>query len=254
MAEAPKDDIISSQPAVDMYKGGKSILVMVIAKSGRGKSTALRNLDPESTFIISVIGKPLPFPNGVKYRDGENTITQSNPDTIRRIMKQANEDKNPDGTFKFSSLVIDDGQYIMATEFMDKALVKGYEKFTVMARNIWEILVLATKLRPGLKIYFLAHEEETASGERKMKTLGKLLDDKITPEGLSTIVLYGDVVGERDNRKYIFTTQSDGYTNAKSPFGMFPSQIPNDLRKVSDRIDEYYSGIGLDKSKITFDV
>jgi len=252
--ESNGDLVISSESTIDMYKGGKSILVMVIAKSGRGKSTALRNFDPESTFIISVIGKPLPFPNGIKYVDGKNTITQSNPDTIRRIMKTASDDKNPDGTPKFNSLVIDDGQYIMATEFMDKAMVKGFDKFTIMARNIWEILVLATKLRPGLKIYFLTHEEETASGERKMKTLGKLLDDKITPEGLSTIVLYGDVIGERDNRKYIFSTQSDGFTNAKSPYGMFPSQIPNDLRKVSDRIDEYYSGVGLDKSKIKFEV
>lgn len=247
-------DVIESQAAVDMYKGGKSILSLIIGRSGRGKSTSLRNLDPETTFIISVIGKPLPFPSGIKYVDGKNTITQANADTIRRIMKQVSDDKNPDGSYKFNALVIDDGQYIMATEFMDKAMVKGYDKFTIMARNIWEILVLATKLRPGLKVYFLTHEEETPSGERKMKTLGKLLDDKITPEGLSTIVLYSDVIGERDNRKYIFTTQSDGFTNAKSPFGMFPSQIPNDLRMVSDRIDEYYSGIGLDKSKIKFEV
>jgi len=242
------ENVIENPDVVNMYKGQKSILVMVIGKSGRGKSTALRNLDPDSTFIISVIGKPLPFQNGLKYVDKVNCLTQSNADTIRRIMKTVSDDP------KFNSLVIDDAQYIMCHEYMDKALVKGFDKFTVMARNIWEILILATKLRPGLKIYFLTHEEETTSGERKMKTLGKLLDDKITPEGLSTIVLYSDVVGERDARKYIFTTQSDGFTNAKSPYGMFPSQIPNDLRKVSDRIDEYYSGVGLDKSKIKFEV
>jgi len=87
-----------------------------------------------------------------------------------------------------------------------------------------------------------------------MKTLGKLLDDKVTPEGLSTIVLWADVVGERDSRKYIFSTQSDGVTNAKSPFDMFPSQIPNDLNKVAQRIDEYYSGIPLKQSKINFTI
>lgn len=237
-------DTIKSEEALSIYKGQKSILIMVIGKSGRGKSTSLRNLDPAHTLIISVIGKPLPFPNGIDYVEGENLVIQSNPDSIRRVMNEANKD------LEVHSIIIDDGQYIMATEFMDKAMVKGYDKFTLMARNIWEILVLSTKLRSGLKIYFLTHEEETNTGERKMKTLGRLLDDKITPEGLSTIVLYADVIGERDNRKYIFTTQSDGYTNAKSPFGMFPPQIPNDLDVVSRRIDEYYRKVQLEKSSI----
>lgn len=241
-------DTIKSDEALSIYKGQKSILIMVIGKSGRGKSTSLRNLDPAHTLIISVIGKPLPFPNGIDYVEGENLVIQSNPDSIRRVMNEANKDP------EVHSIVIDDAQYIMATEFMDKAMVKGYDKFTLMARNIWEILVLSTKLRPGLKIYFLTHEEETNTGERKMKTLGRLLDDKITPEGLSTIVLYADVIGERDNRKYIFTTQSDGYTNAKSPFGMFPPQIPNDLDVVSRRIDEYYRKIPLEKSSINMNL
>lgn len=241
-------DTIKSDEALSIYKGQKSILIMVIGKSGRGKSTSLRNLDPTHTLIISVIGKPLPFPNGIDYVEGENLVIQSNPDSIRRVMNEANKDP------EVHSIIIDDAQYIMATEFMDKAMVKGYDKFTLMARNIWEILVLSTKLRPGLKIYFLTHEEETNTGERKMKTLGRLLDDKITPEGLSTIVLYADVIGERDNRKYIFTTQSDGYTNAKSPFGMFPPQIPNDLDVVSRRIDEYYRKVPLDKSSINMNL
>ena len=241
-------DTIKSDEALSIYKGQKSILIMVIGKSGRGKSTSLRNLDPKHTFIISVIGKPLPFPGGMDYVVGENMVVQSNSDSVRRVMNEVNKDE------QFTSIVIDDAQYLMATEFMDKAMVKGYDKFTLMARNIWEILVLSTKLRPGLKIYFLTHEEETNTGERKMKTLGRLLDDKITPEGLSTIVLYADVIGERDNRKYIFTTQSDGYTNAKSPFGMFPPQIPNDLDVVSRRIDEYYRKVPLDKSSINMNL
>lgn len=223
--------------------GGSSSLIMVIGKSGRGKSTALRNLPPESTHIISVIGKPLPFPSARKFADLGHLTIQSNPDSIRRLMKQIN-----DSASQIKNIIIDDGQYIMATEFMDKALVKGYDKFTVMARNIWEILVLATKLRSDLKIFFLTHEEDTGT-ERKMKTLGKLLDDKITPEGLSTIVLFSDVTGDKDNRIYYFSTQSDGITNAKSPFDMFPPRVPNDLQLVAQRVDEYYEGIPLVNSK-----
>jgi len=233
--------------AISMYKGQKSILIMIIGKSGRGKSSAIRNLDPTTTHLISVLGKPLPFPKAFQYKEGENLTTNSNADSIRRTMSQVSRDE------KISTLIIDDAQYIMATEFMDKAMVKGYDKFTLMARNIWEILVLATKLRPGLKVFFLTHEEETPN-ERKMKTLGKLLDDKITPEGISSIVLYSDVIGNQDKRTYVFSTQSDGYTNAKSPYEMFPYQIPNDFLLITKRIDEYYSGISLKESKINFNL
>lgn len=241
-------DLISSTDVNEMYKGQKSMLVMVVAKSGRGKSTAMRNMDPEKTFLISVIGKPLPFPKGIKWVEGKNMITQANPDTIRRAMMEVGKNE------KFDSLVIDDGQYIMATEFMSNAMVKGYDKFTLMAKNIWDVLSLATKLRGGLKVFFLTHEEETNTGERKMKTLGKLLDEKITPEGLSAIVLYGDVVNDEQKRTYYFSTQSDGYTNAKSPFDMFPQKIPNDLQLISTRIDEYYSGVELKDSKLNFNL
>ncbi len=235
------------QSALDLYSGQKSILIMIIGKSGRGKSTAIRTLDPTTTHLISVLGKPLPFPEGFQYKEGENLTTTSNADSVRRIMSTVSRDE------KITSLIIDDAQYIMATEFMDKAMVKGYAKFTLMARNIWEVLILATKLRPGLKVFFLTHEEETPT-ERKMKTLGKLLDDKITPEGISTIVLYSDVIGNQDKRTYIFSTQSDGYTNAKSPYLMFPTQIPNDFLLITKRIDEYYSGVGLKDSKLNFNI
>lgn len=235
----------SSASAVQMYRGAKSSLILVIAKSGRGKTTAIENLDPKTNFIINVMGKNLPFINAMQYKEGENLFIDSNPQTIRMIMQKVSKDE------RFNTLCIDDGQYIMATEFMDKALVKGYDKFSTMARNMWEILILANKLRSGLKIFFLTHEEDTGA-ERKMKTLGKLLDEKITCEGLATIVLFGDTVVDSGIRKYFFATQSDGITNAKSPRGMFPSQIPNDLNLVSRRIDEYYSGIPLEKSKLDF--
>lgn len=237
----------ASTEAESIYKGQKSILIMIIGKSGRGKSTSIRNLPYDKTHVINVIGKPLPFPKGFQYIPGKNMTVSADPNIIRRTMMDVSREG------KVDHLIIEDAQYIMSTEFMDKAMVKGYDKFTMMARNIWEILILATKLREGLKVYFLAHEEDTGS-ERKMKTLGKLLDDKITPEGLSTIVLYSDVTGERDNRRYYFSTQSDGITNAKSPFGMFPSMIPNDLLLVSQRVDEYYKGIELKQSKLSFNL
>jgi hypothetical protein len=231
--------------AASYAPGGHSSLIIVVGKSGRGKTTAIENLPVQHTFLFNVMGKDLPFMGARQYENGHMQVGADGPG-IRRKM----QDLSTNLDIKY--IVIDDAQYIMATEFMDKAMVKGYDKFTLMARNIWDILVLAGKLRPDMKVFFLAHEEETTGGERKMKTLGKLLDDKITPEGLATVVLYADVVGTKDNREYVFTTQSDGFTNAKSPRGMFPNIIPNDLWLVAQRMEEYYNGIPLNQSTIKF--
>lgn len=225
----------------------QSILILVIGKSGRGKSTAIRNLPPESTYIINTIGKPLPFPSGVNYTKEKNMTNERDAVKITQYMKRISD-------AKFEHLVMDDVQYIMASEFMLKALEKGYDKFSLMARNMWNILIMATCLRPGLKVYILAHEDDTGQ-ERKMKTLGRLLDEKITPEGLSAIVLFSETeANEKNQRRYYFSTQTDGTTNAKSPMDMFPAQIPNDLKLVSDRIDEYYKGISLQDSKLVFEI
>lgn len=233
--------------AVNMYKGQKSQLILVIGKSGRGKSTSLRNLDPQKTYLINILGKSLPFPKGRHYQEGVNMTISTDTATIRRTLIEIN--KNP----QWENIVIDDGHYVMAAEFMSKALEKGYEKFTTMAKNIFDIVLLTTKLRAGLKVFFLTHEEDTGS-ERKMKTLGKLLDDKVTLEGLSTIVLFAETLAENDRRTYYFATQSDGYTTAKSPYGLFPPKIPNDLELVAKRIDEYYADVELKDSKFNFNL
>jgi len=239
------NEALNPTDAIDIYKGQKSKLILVIGKSGRGKSTAIRNMDPKETFLINVLGKPLPFPKGTQYREKENMFVSADANSIRRIMTEVSKEE------KWKNLIIDDGHYVMATEFMNKAMEKGYDKFTMMAKNIFEIVILATKLRGSLKVFFLTHEEDTGT-ERKMKTLGKLLDDKVTLEGLSTIVLFAETVAENEHHKYYLSTQSDGYTTAKSPFDMFPDKIPNDLNLVSKRIDEYYTGVDLKASKLNF--
>jgi hypothetical protein len=225
----------------------QSILTLVIGKSGRGKSTSIRNLPPEDTYVINCVGKPFPFAGGIRYKTTENMTIERDAVRITQHMT-----KISDAGFKH--LVIDDTQYIMASEFMSKAMERGYDKYSIMARNIWNILILATTLRPGLKVYILTHEEDSGN-ERKMKTLGKLLEEKICPEGISAIVLFAETMLKENNlREYFFTTQTDGVTTAKSPMGMFPFKIPNDLKLVSDRIDEYYQGVKLKDSKISFNI
>lgn len=228
-----------------LYGGQSSMLIMLIAESGRGKSASLRNMDPSETYLINVVGKPLPFQRGVAYKKGENMLISCEARDIIAKMKEVSKDD------RIKNIVVDDAQYIMANEFVRRAMEKGYDKFSIMAKNMWDVLTTATTLREGLKVFFLMHEEETTSGRRKMKTIGRMLDEKLTPEGLATIVFYGDLIFQKDKpNQYVFVTQSDGTTNAKSPMGMFPRLIPNDLNLVSRRIDEYYSGVELDKSKL----
>ena len=244
-----KIDAETSANASALYSGQKSILTLVVAKSGRGKTTSMRNLPPEHTHFINVLGKALPFPRGVQYRDGDNMTVSSSPAEIRSAMTEASADESVE------FLVIDDAQYVMAIEFMEKSMQKGYDKFTIMARNFWDIMMKSLSLRSGLKVFILTHEDDSSPGTRKMKTLGKLLDEKMTPEGLSSIVLYGEVeMTEAKKRRYYFATQTDGTTNAKSPFDMFPSEIPNDLMVISDRMDEYYGGVELKDSQLDFNI
>lgn len=236
----------------ELYKGQGSISTMVIGESGRGKSTAIRNMPPESTFIINVMGKPLPFPGAFqKFKYGENMAKVKEGPFITEKMREVSEMKH------IQHLIIDDTQYIMASEFMDKVLIKGYDKFSIMAKNIWDIITTSSLLRDGLKVYILCHEESITEGGltvRQMKTLGKLLREKISPEGLNTIVLFSEVSMSDKGPTYFFRTQSDGITTAKAPMGMFPLDIPNDLWLVSQRIDEYYSGVALEKSKLDMTV
>ena len=245
MSESLTPTVEATTAATSIYQGQHSLLTIVISKPGRGKSTAIRTLPPSRTHLINVMGKELPFQGASQYILGQNmTITAEGP-----IIREKLRALSTSGSCDY--IVVDDLHYVMATEFMSKVMVKGYDKFSIMARNIWDLLVLANQLRPGLKVFFLTHEEETTT-ERKMKTLGKLLDEKISCEGLSTIVLWGEVeVRERTSvPRFYFSTQTDGFTNAKAPFDMFPPEIPNDLFLVSQRIDEYYAGVSMQQSKV----
>jgi hypothetical protein len=134
----------------------------------------------------------------------------------------------------------------MADEFMRKAMEKGFDKFSILARNMYNLLAPQThaSLREDLYVFFLFHDEKSDDGGRKIKSIGKLLDDKITLEGLFSIVLYTKVDhDEKNGNRYYFVTQTDGSTTAKSPAGMFSERlIPNDLQFVVNSITKYENG------------
>lgn len=196
--------------------------VLIIGESGSGKSASMRNFQPGELGIINVSRKPLPFRTSLKCVNTDNYMQID--DTITKA--------------KAKSLVIDDAQYLMANEFMRNAKVNGYQKFTDIALNFWTLVQTVVNDLPDQKIvYFMAHTERDASGNEKMKTIGKMLDEKITIEGLFTIVMKTVV---QDGR-YMFSTQTNGQDTVKTPMGMFDQPlIDNDLRMVDMAIREYY--------------
>ena len=195
--------------------------VLCLGASGSGKSASMRNLKYDDVGVFNVAGKPLPFKGNLR------TVKRPSYSTIMGALK-----KNTCKTY-----VIDDSQYLMAFEMFDKAKVKGYDKFTEIAVNFEGLIRFVTdQTTDDTIVYFLHHTEETDTGRVKAKTVGKMLDNQITLEGLFSIVLIAD----RVDGEYVFRTTNNGDSPAKSPMGMFEPTIPNDLQIVTDTIREYY--------------
>lgn len=212
--------------------------VLTIGASGSGKSRSLLTLNPETSFLICAMRKPLPFKGWrekwkhvTKDAPGGNFLYSDDPEEIRQYM-HAISAKRP--TCK--TIVIDDSQYIMANEFMRRAKEKGYEKFTQIGQSFWQLVMDANNLRDDLTIVFLQHSETDEFGTIKAKTIGKMLDDKVTLEGMFTIVIRAAI---RDG-KHVFLTKNGGNDTVKTPEGMFQTDsIENDMSQVLEAINAY---------------
>lgn len=197
------------------------IPVLVLGSSGSGKSTSLRNFDEKEIGIFNVAGKPLPFKKKLPKVDNA---------TYGTIIKGLTEPK-------LKTYVIDDSQYLMAFESFDHAKDTGYSKFTNMAVNFKSLIDWIIKRTPeDCIVYMLHHTELAEDGRIKAKTLGKMLDNQLTIEGMFSIVLLCQTEGS----EHYFITNSDGSNPSKSPMDMFEMKIPNDLKLVDTTIREYW--------------
>jgi len=209
-----------------------SVATLILGNSGSGKSTSLRNLDPAHTLLIQCIKKPLPFkPAGWKVRETLNSegnvIQTDNPELIEKLMR-----KSP-----HEVVVIDDYQAVMVNALMSRSSEKGYEKFTDIGKSAWNIFRAAGDLAPHRRVYVLAHTQTDDFGSVRMKTVGKMVDQTLVPEGFFTIVLRTEVM----NGNYLFSTQTNGQDCCKSPIGMFSDlHIENDLAAVDAAVFNYY--------------
>ena len=212
-----------------------SITTMILGESGTGKTTSLRNLDPAHTLLIQMVKKPLPFRSSEwkpVTKDGGTIFVTDSSATICEAMKRT----------KKEVIVIDDFQYLLANEFMrrvtDVETGNGaFAKYNEIARHAWDVLMAASSLSDHKRVYILSHTSTDDFGKTKIKTIGKLLDEKIVMEGLVTIVLKTVV----QNGNYLFSTKNSGADTVKSPLGLFDDElIENDLAIVDASIFNYY--------------
>ena len=200
-----------------------AIGAMILGQSGTGKSYSMKNFNEDEICLISVQKPLLPF----RKKFDEVVVTDSYTEIIKTLR---NTDKKV--------IVIDDTQYLMCNEFMRRATEKGFDKFTEIAQNFWSLVVQEiNKLADDVLVYLLCHTATDDNGVEKMKTIGRMVDEKITPEGLFTIVLKTAV----SDGQYYFITQNNGKDTVKSPEGMFNTYaINNDLKYVDEKIRNYY--------------
>lgn len=205
--------------------------ILILGESGAGKSASLRNMDPAKTLLIQALRKPLPFRNDwtehTADNPGGNVFVTDRSTDIALLMQ---------GT-KRKIIILDDFQYVLANEFMRRSDERGYDKFSEIGRHAWDILCMSGSLSGDVRVYILGHSDTGDDGRIRTKTIGKMLNEKITVEGMFTIVMRCIA---RDG-EYLFTTKTNGFDPVKTPIGLFESDlIPNDLAEVDRKICEFY--------------
>ncbi len=204
-----------------------AIPVLIIGKSGSGKSTSLRNCTSERFNLIRVLEKPLPFKGKI---DGWST------DDYQKVMKCL-------GSTKVNNIVIDDAGYLITNHFMRGHASAGagnavFALYNSIGDYFWNLIqFIITKVPENKIVYVMMHEDQNDFGDVKPKTIGKLLDEKVCLEGMFTIVLRCI----EESGKHMFVTQASNGAVSKSPIGMFPDlTIDNDILLVEKAIREYY--------------
>jgi hypothetical protein len=228
-----------------------SEIIFIIGRSGIGKTTSIRTLNPEETFLITTVDKRLPFKgSGGMYRkmvksaetnqyDNGNLYSSDDAHKVQACMVHVNNNRP-----EIKNLILDDYQYILSNEFMRTATDKKtkdsvFEKYNIIASNAWHILSKAKTLRDDLTVFIMCHTvTDDKTGFQYPLTIGRMLGDKAQYEGYFELVLHA----VKNDTGYGFLTNMNDKYMAKSPLGMFDDDIiPNDLQKVKDTMNHYYN-------------
>ncbi len=214
--------------------------ILILASSGKGKSTSLRNLDPEKTMVIQAYKKRLPF----KHKDWKHWDKETQTGSIfyapsfeiaeAAVKKMAEVGKE--------IIIIDDFVYLFANRVMTDAEQKGFDKWNFLAASYYNLLKSIDEAESDARVYIMTHTDQDENGIIKMKTAGKLVDNLMTPEGQFTMVLGM----KKTEDGAFFITNGSGTVPYKTPMDMFPDkEIPNDLKAIDDVITDFYD-IGKD--------
>lgn len=198
------------------------VAILVLGKSGSGKSTSLRNFNPDEVGIFNVLGKPLPFRGGGKFPQMNHPVYIQIMDSLRDNRRRC--------------YVIDDSTYLMQNENFNRARETGYGKFTEIAQHFQQLINAALNTDADTIVYFLHHVDENMDGTEKVKTVGKMIDEKYCIEGACPVVI--DCV-VRDG-KHVFVTENNGTNLAKAPMDSLPGVMDNDLKAVDTALREYW--------------
>ena len=219
-------------------------LVIICGKSGSGKSTSGRNLDPKTTLWLNCDQKALPFKGWKKNysKENKNYTKASGLIDIVNTLKVV-----PEKAKHIKTIVIDTINRVMTDKVMGERHIKGFEKWSNLSGGIYDVFTVINQVIPDdVDVFVLAHSDEgyndMGAQYRKVMTAGKQLD-KIVLESMSSVVLFTDVKSDgKGSNEYMFQTQTDGVSTAKSPNGMFDDYlIPNCLRSIKTVMEKYYN-------------
>lgn len=228
-----------------------SNIICLAGLSNSGKSTSLKYLDSNSTAIISCTNKQLQIPGfrkkyiKIHKEDGKligNWLVSSNYSSIEGILKYISVNRDD-----IKTIVIDDANYLLSNETFQGALTKGYEKFTVLAKNYYDLIQFCLELRDDITVVFITHIENCGTDmdpEYRLWTTGKMLTSAINLDGLFSYIIYAErYVDESDEVKYRFKTKTDGNDTCRSVEGCFSEKfIEPNMQNVIDTINKFELG------------
>ncbi len=230
---------------------GKKALILGV--TGHGKSHAIQFLDPKTTFVINPDNKELPWRGseriyksvmksvgGVSYKSSNYAVLRGMAE-IETAITIINVNR-PD----INCIVIDTLSHAMNRSVMDYLSVDGYAKYKLFANEFYTLMAAIDNIRPDLTVFIMAHVEVCDSiGEKKILQFqipsGKFTREALVPESMFSVVLLSDMKMVDGKPQYFFRTQTNGLNTVKSPDGMFPPTIPNNLETVRERIALYYN-------------
>lgn len=229
-----------------------SNIIGLVGLSNSGKSTSLKYLNPEETFIVSCTNKQLQIPGfrkkyfKVTVNDGKlygNWLVNNNYEKITKVMKLVSKSRP-----EIKVICLDDCNYLLSNETFQNALVKGYEKFSVMSKNYYDLIQTCQELRDDLTVVFISHIENFGTDidpEYRMWTTGKMLTNQINLDGLFSYIIYAEryIDDNGDEVKYRFKTRTDGNDTCRSVAGCFEDKyVEPNMKLVIDRINEFETG------------